>query len=145
MQGTQVRSLGQDYPLEEEMATHPSIPAWKIPWTEEPGRLQSMEPASAKGFFTTSATWEAQLTSIEFNKYLSSYYTQGTVIFSLRLSLPPAFLTSLLLTEEKMMLFLFYLCSQFYFFLDLQGTCFVKLFLLLFTVIHLFFCCFLLC
>ena len=41
-QGTQVRSLGQEDPLEKEMATHFSIPAWKIPWTEGPGRLQSM-------------------------------------------------------------------------------------------------------
>ena len=37
-----VRSLGQEDPLEKEMATHSSILAWKIPWTEEPGRLQSM-------------------------------------------------------------------------------------------------------
>ena len=37
-----VRSLGQEDPLEEGMATHSSIPAWRIPWTEEPGRLQSM-------------------------------------------------------------------------------------------------------
>ena len=42
MQGTQVRSLGQEDPLEEEMATHSSILAWRIPWTEEPGRLLSM-------------------------------------------------------------------------------------------------------
>ena len=41
-QETQVRSLGWEDPLKEEMATHPSILAWKIPWTEEPGRLQSM-------------------------------------------------------------------------------------------------------
>ena len=40
MQGTQVRSLGPKDPLEEEMATHSSILAWKIPWTEEPGGLQ---------------------------------------------------------------------------------------------------------
>ena len=39
---TRVRSLGQEDPLEKEMATHSSIRAWKIPWTEEPGRLQSM-------------------------------------------------------------------------------------------------------
>ena len=39
---TQVRSLGQEDPLEKEMATHSSTLAWKIPWTEEPGRLQSM-------------------------------------------------------------------------------------------------------
>ena len=38
----QVRSLGQEDPLETEMATPSSILAWKIPWTEEPGRLQSM-------------------------------------------------------------------------------------------------------
>ena len=37
-----VRSLAQEDPLEEGMATHSSILAWKIPWTEEPGRLQSM-------------------------------------------------------------------------------------------------------
>ena len=42
MQKTQVGSLGREDPLEEEMATHSSILAWKIPWTEEPGRLQSM-------------------------------------------------------------------------------------------------------
>ena len=40
---TWVQSLGQEDPLEKEMATHSSILAWKIPWTEEPGRLQSME------------------------------------------------------------------------------------------------------
>ena len=34
--------LGQEHPLEEEMTTHSSIPAWKIPWTEEPGRLQAI-------------------------------------------------------------------------------------------------------
>ena len=39
---TWVRSLGQDDPLEKEMATHSSILAWRIPWTEEPGGLQSM-------------------------------------------------------------------------------------------------------
>ena len=42
MQETQVRSLGQEDPLEKEMATHSSILAWKIPWMEEPGGLQSM-------------------------------------------------------------------------------------------------------
>ena len=40
---TWVRSLGQEDPLEKEMATHSSILAWRIPWTEEPGGLQSME------------------------------------------------------------------------------------------------------
>ena len=42
MQETRVQSLGREDPLEKEMATHSSILAWKIPWMEEPGRLQSM-------------------------------------------------------------------------------------------------------
>ena len=42
MQETRVRSLGWEDPLEKEMAIHSSTIAWKIPWTEEPGRLQSM-------------------------------------------------------------------------------------------------------
>ena len=42
MQETWVRSLGQVDPLEKEMATHSSTLNWKIPWMEEPGRLQSM-------------------------------------------------------------------------------------------------------
>ena len=39
MQETEVQSLGQEDPLEKEMATHSSVLAWKIPWTEEPDRL----------------------------------------------------------------------------------------------------------
>ena len=42
MQEMQVRSLSSEEPLEEEMATHSRILAWRIPWTEEPGGLQSM-------------------------------------------------------------------------------------------------------
>ena len=42
MRETQVQSLGREDPLEKEMATHFSILVWRIPWTEEPGRLQSM-------------------------------------------------------------------------------------------------------
>ena len=42
MRETQVQSLGQEDPLEKEMVTQCSILAWRIPWTEEPGRLQSM-------------------------------------------------------------------------------------------------------
>ena len=43
MQETQVQFLSQEEPLEKGMATHASILAWRIPWTEEPGRLQSIE------------------------------------------------------------------------------------------------------
>ena len=42
MQETQVHSLGREDPLEKGMATHSSILAWSIPWTVEPGELQSM-------------------------------------------------------------------------------------------------------
>ena len=51
MQETQVQSLGREDPLEKEMATHSSILALRIPWTEEPGRLQS------KGL--QSPTWQS--------------------------------------------------------------------------------------
>ena len=43
MQEMQVQSLGQEDPLEKEMATHSHILAWEIPWTEEPGELQSVQ------------------------------------------------------------------------------------------------------
>ena len=43
MQEIQVQSLGQEDPLEKGMATYPSILAWRIPWAEEPGGIQSME------------------------------------------------------------------------------------------------------
>ena len=43
MQETRVRYLGQEDPPEKEMATHSSVPAWKIPWAEEPGGLQFMQ------------------------------------------------------------------------------------------------------
>ena len=42
MRETRVRALSQEDPLEKEMATHSSTLAWRIPWREEPGRLQSM-------------------------------------------------------------------------------------------------------
>ena len=42
LQETQLQSLGQEDPLEAEMVTHSSILAWEIPWTEEPGKQQSM-------------------------------------------------------------------------------------------------------
>ena len=56
---TQVQSLGRKVPLEKEMATHSSIPAWKIPWTEKPDRLQSMG-------VTKSRTRLSDFTSLHF-------------------------------------------------------------------------------
>ena len=46
---TRVQSLDREDPLEKEVATHSSTPAWKMPWTEEPGRLQSMGSQSWTG------------------------------------------------------------------------------------------------
>ena len=48
VQETQVRSLGREDSLEKEMATHSSTLAWKIPWMEEPGRLQSIRSQRVK-------------------------------------------------------------------------------------------------
>ena len=45
---TRVQSLGQEDPLEKEMATHSRILAWRIPWTEKPGKLQSMGSQSVR-------------------------------------------------------------------------------------------------
>ena len=52
MQETWVQSLGWEDPLEKEKATHFSIVAWEIPWTEEPGGLQSMGSQRATNTFT---------------------------------------------------------------------------------------------
>ena len=52
MQDTRVPSLGQEDPLEKEMATHSSILAWGIPWTEEAGRLQFMESQKRRNLVT---------------------------------------------------------------------------------------------
>ena len=61
MQETWVRSLGWEDPLEKEMAIHSSTIAWKIPWTQEPGRLQSMGSQRVRHDWATSLTYERQL------------------------------------------------------------------------------------
>ena len=60
---TQVRYLGQEDPLEKEMETHSSTLAWKIPWTEKPGRLQSMELQRVGHNWMTIYTSEADKAS----------------------------------------------------------------------------------
>ena len=54
VQGPRGQSRGREDPLEKEMATHSSILAWKIPWVEEPGRLQSMESQRVRHDWATS-------------------------------------------------------------------------------------------
>ena len=62
---TRVRSLGGEYPLEKEIANHFSTLAWKIPWMEEPGRLQSMGSQRVRHDWATSLT-QGQATSFYF-------------------------------------------------------------------------------
>ena len=57
MRETQVQSLGREDPLEKAMATHSSILAWRIPWTEEPGRLQSTGLQRVRHDWTTSLSF----------------------------------------------------------------------------------------
>jgi len=58
MQESQVRSLGQEDPLEKGMATHSSILAWRIPWSEEPGGLQStVEGGEFRTLSAESSRW----------------------------------------------------------------------------------------
>ena len=57
MQETQVRALGWEDPLEKEMATHSRTIAWKIPWTEEPGRLQSTGSQRVRHDWVTELSW----------------------------------------------------------------------------------------
>ena len=63
MEETRVQSLGQEDPLEKEMATHASTVAWKIPWTEEPGGLQSMGSQSRIQLSDFALTFKESLKS----------------------------------------------------------------------------------
>ena len=65
MRETWVQSLGWEDPLEKEMATHSSTIAWKIPWTEEPGRLQSMGSQSCLREIYEKKKKEKKRTSIQ--------------------------------------------------------------------------------
>ena len=57
MQEVWVQSLGWDDPEEKEMANHSSIPAWRIPWTEEPSILQSMGSQRIRHDWATKTLW----------------------------------------------------------------------------------------
>ena len=82
MQETQVQSLGQEDPLEKGMATHSSILAWRIPWTEDLGRLQSMGSQRVRQDWVTNTNvfkWEfksciTSLKDLHLNRYVGSNY-----------------------------------------------------------------------
>ena len=63
VQKTQVQSLGWEGPLEKGVATHSSVLAWKIPWTEEPGRLQSMGSQKSRQDLGTKQQNKSQLST----------------------------------------------------------------------------------
>ena len=67
MQGTWVQSLGCEEPLEKGMATHSSIPTWRIPWTEEPGGLPSMGPQSVGQDLAAAAQMVLDCFFVQFN------------------------------------------------------------------------------
>ena len=73
------RFLGWEYPLEEELETHSSVLAWKIPWTEEPGRLQSI------GLQRVKQDWKDWATCNYFNFYMK--WMEGNCLHSHCLSL----------------------------------------------------------
>ena len=93
VQETRVQSLGREDPLEEGMATHSSIPAWRIPWTEEPGGLQSMgsqraghtEELTLRAFHSPMARCGATVSWMETHA-TSSIFT--TCLWSLRQDSP---------------------------------------------------------
>ena len=72
MQETRVQSLGWEDPLEKEMAAHSSTLAWIIPWTEDPGRLQSIGSQRVRRDFTFT-----------FSAVLSHHITPLIVVFSI--------------------------------------------------------------
>ena len=79
-----VRSVGREDPLEKEMATHSSTPAWRIPWTEEPGRLQSM------GSQTVGDDWATSLSLKTCSQYA---WTTNEWVESTKLRIPDLLLT----------------------------------------------------
>ena len=109
MQQTQVRSLGQEDPLEKGMATHSSILAWRIPWTEEPGRLQSMGSQS-----------QTQLS----NKHTSKYqFPQNSVMKSTKLEVTEMYSQG---PQPSPRMLFFFLYQQQFFPLD-PMSCFILL------------------
>ena len=110
---TQLRRLGRKDPLEKEMATHSSILAWRIPWTEEPGRLQSIGMQRvrhdwAPNTFTFRCIWQENYRSdvlflthhirrcimsihfkiFSFKNYVFIFYSTGSSLFCSGFSLP---------------------------------------------------------
>ena len=76
---TQVRSLGWEDPLEKEMATHCSSLAWKIPWTEKPGRLQSMGSQRVWLYWATSLSLGRMHGTVGYTGFCIVYWVLYTI------------------------------------------------------------------
>ena len=76
MQETRIWSLGQEDPLEKGTASHCSILAWKTPWTEEPGRLQSMESQSQAQLSNEHFHSESWICSLKWMRTIISWNTE---------------------------------------------------------------------
>ena len=74
-QETRVWSLGKEDPLEKEMATHSSIPAWRISWTKESGGLQSMGSQRVRHDWATNSLYEKTILSLSTNIYNSCFFS----------------------------------------------------------------------
>ena len=80
-----IQSLGQEGPLEEEMATHSSILDWEIPWTEEPGRLQSMGSQRVRHNLATKQEEEMQKRKRLINPFFVWLYSLFLTVISFKL------------------------------------------------------------
>ena len=87
MQEMWVWSLGQEDPLEKEMVTHSNILAWRIPWMEKPGRLQSMGSQRVGLDWATSLTHHAVITDFQTSapSFIPTCFTQSVKAFRLQL------------------------------------------------------------
>ena len=83
MREIQVRSLGREDPLEKEMAIHSSTIAWKIPWTEEPGRLQSMGSQRVGHDWGTSISLSLSFTFKCFQKAVPVRLDSLTMVYNI--------------------------------------------------------------
>ena len=108
MQDTWVCSLGQEDPLEKGMAAHFNVIAWRSPWTEEPGRLQSMASQRAGHDWVTNTLWEVYW----FFSVVGSISLEPSKSFlSLPLSFPASFSESLSLSFSELLPFSLPLCA----------------------------------
>ena len=80
-----IQSLGQEGPLEEEMATHSSILDWEIPWTEEPGRLQSTGSQRVRHNLVTKQQEEMQKRKHLINPFFVWLYSLFLTVISFKL------------------------------------------------------------